>query len=69
MAKMGDDIRYVQVSRSILSDETYRREYGNLKLINDNYPKYVVTMDPMASLVADEGVITLSLRSFLMNGF
>lgn len=69
VAKMGDDIRYVQVSRSILSDETYRREYGNLKLINDNYPKYVVTMDPMASLVADEGVITLSLRSFLMNGF
>lgn len=68
VAKMGDDIRYVQVSLTILSDETYQREYGNLKLIKDNYPKYVVTMDTMTSLVADEGVITLSLRSFLLNG-
>lgn len=67
VAKTGDDIRYYQVSYTISSDETYAREYGNLKLIKDNYPKYVITMDPLASLVSDNGIITVSLHDFLMN--
>ena len=65
VAKLGDDIRYIQVTKTITSEETYAREYGNLKLIKDNYPKYVVTMDPAAALVHDSGIITCTLRDFL----
>ena len=65
VAKKGDDIRYFQVTVSVASEETYEREYGNLKLIRDNYPKFVITMDPTAELVQDSGIITLSLRNFL----
>lgn len=65
VAKLGDDVRYIQVTKTITSEETYAREYGNLKLIKDNYPKYVVTMDPTANLVNDSGIITCTLRDFL----
>lgn len=65
VAKLGEDIRYFQVTKTISSDDTYSREYGNLKLIRDNYPKYVITMDPAAGLVNDSGIITCTLRDFL----
>lgn len=66
VAKKGDEIRYFQVVKAILSDETYEREYGNLKLIRDNYPKYVVTMDPASQLISDDGIKTILLRQFLL---
>jgi hypothetical protein len=39
----------VQVSYLISSKKVEAREFGNLLNIKDNYPKYVVTMDTMAS--------------------
>lgn len=69
VVKNGTDLRYVQVTLQISSPETYEREYGNLKMIRDNYPKYVITMDKIAELVNDEGIKTLSFRHFLKNGF
>lgn len=66
VAKRGDDVRYYQVSKAISSEETYEREYGNLRLIQDNYPKFVITMDPTATLSNEEGIQTILLRKFLM---
>ena len=36
---------YVQVAYKLESQETVNREFGNLLAVNDQYPKYVVTMD------------------------
>ena len=47
-------------------EETYEREFGNLKLIKDNYPKYVVTMDPNVGLIHDSGIMACSARDFLL---
>lgn len=69
VAKNGDDVRYLQVALQITTADTYEREYGNLKLIRDNYPKYVVTMDKLSILVNDEGIQTISFSTFLRNGF
>lgn len=66
VARQGDDVRYVQVSVDVTAPTTYEREFGNLKLIKDNYPKYVVTMDPNASLIHDSGIIVRSAREFLL---
>lgn len=66
VAKRGDDVRYVQVSVNVTAPETYEREFGNLKLIKDNYPKYVVTMDPNAALIHDSGIIVSTARAFLL---
>ena len=42
------------------------REFGNLLAIKDNYPKYLVTMDPLVKSGNYDGVIHLSLRQMLM---
>ena len=66
VARRGTEMLYVQVSMTITNEATYQREFGNLKLIRDNYPKYLVTLDPNATLVNDNGIITYTLRDFLL---
>lgn len=66
VARRGTEILYIQVSMSITDEATYQREFGNLKLIRDNYPKYLVTLDPNAALVNDSGIITFTMRDFLL---
>lgn len=57
---------YIQVSYMIIDEETRKREFGNLQSINDNYPKYVVSMTPMVAKSDYEGIKHLHLRNFLM---
>ena len=57
---------YVQVTYLLASDETIKREFGNLAAIKDNYPKYVVSMDPISgSLSQYPGIHHVHLRDFL----
>ena len=42
----GDELIYVQASYLITEEKTFNREFGNLMLIKDNYPKYVISMTP-----------------------
>ena len=55
---------YVQVAYIISSDKVTKREFGNLLRIKDNYPKYVVTMDTMASGNVS-GITHLHILDFL----
>ena len=59
---------YVQVSYLIVNDETRKREFGNLMRIQDNYPKYVVSMTPLITNNDYEGIKHIHLRNFLKNG-
>ncbi len=61
--KNGERI-YVQATLTINEEKTLAREFGNLLKIQDNYPKYVVTMDEFDGNTVD-GVACLSLRQFL----
>lgn len=67
VATKGEGTVYFQVALSISGRETYEREFGNLKLIRDHHPKYVVTLDPLAELVNDSGIRVLPLREFLLS--
>ena len=67
VARRGNELIYVQVALQVSSEDTYEREFGNLKLIKDNYPKFVVTMDPNVDLIHDSGIVTCSARQFLLN--
>jgi predicted AAA+ superfamily ATPase len=64
VAQKNNETRYIQVALSILEPETYKREFGNLQLIHDNYPKEVVTLNPFSGNTF-EGIKHSSLRSFL----
>ena len=67
VARRGDEVIYVQVAMQVSSEETYEREFGNLKQIKDNYPKYVVTIDPNVGLIHDSGILACTARKFLLN--
>lgn len=60
---------YVQVSYLIATKETEEREFGALSSINDNYPKYVISMTPLIKRSDKDGIIHIGLRNFLKNGF
>lgn len=57
-----NDKIYIQVCRQL--PENSDREIGNLKLIKDNYPKYVLTLDEMAVGNID-GIIIADIREWL----
>jgi hypothetical protein len=59
---------YVQSSYLITDETTRNREFGNLKGIKDNYPKYVISMTPLVSQQDSEGITHLHLRRFLTEG-
>lgn len=67
-AKPNGEKIYVQVSYLIVNEETRKREFGNLMRIQDNYPKYVVSMTPLITNNDYEGIKHIHLRNFLKNG-
>ena len=67
--RMGETV-YIQATYILASEETIRREFGNLAAISDNYPKYVISMDPISGELEDyPGIKSLNLREFLMSDF
>jgi predicted AAA+ superfamily ATPase len=64
--KAGTQRIYIQAAYLIANDETREREFGNLRNIKDNYPKYVVSMTPGVTRNDDNGITHLHLRNFLM---
>ncbi|MBQ4496598.1 MAG: ATP-binding protein [Spirochaetaceae bacterium] len=63
IATRQDEKVYVQVCRTLPEDSD--RELDNLKLIRDNYPKYVVTMD--SSVCGNEdGIKIVHIKDFLI---
>ena len=57
---------YVQVTQSIGSEKTEKREYRRLLEISDNYPKYVLTTDEFAG-GNYEGIKTMHIADFLLS--
>jgi predicted AAA+ superfamily ATPase len=56
---------YIQVAYKLENEQVVKREFGNLLNINDQYPKYVVTMDEFWK-DSIEGVQHLYITDFLM---
>jgi len=67
IAEKNDDKIYIQVAYLIADEKTHEREFGNLLSIQDNCPKYVVSMDETAG-GNYKGIVHLSIRNFLLNG-
>lgn len=66
VATKGPRTIYIQVTYLLATEETVKREFGNLAAINDNYPKYVVSMDPVSGELAEyPGIQHVHLRQFL----
>ena len=59
---------YVQASYIIAEQATREREFGNLRSIKDNYPKYVISMTPLLTKNDDDGITHIHLHKFLREG-
>lgn len=66
IAQKNNQIIYIQVAYMITDEKVRQREFGNLSIIKDNYPKYVVTLDPV-EIKSYEGIKHIHLRDFLTN--
>jgi len=64
VAQKGIDTVYIQVAYIITDDKVKEREFGNLALIKDNFPKYVISLDPVI-IASYKGIKHLHLREFL----
>ena len=70
VAERDEKRMYFQVTYLLVSQETIDREFGNLNAIQDQYPKYVVSMDPIGGEVDGyPGIIHIRLRDFLKMSF
>ena len=58
---------YVQVAYMLTDENTVLREFGNLLKIDDNYRKYVVTMDEYNAGSNYNGIDQLHLKDFLLS--
>lgn len=58
-------IKYIQVSLYLNSEETINREFGEYKSIQDNYPKYVISLDDVD--MSTNGIKHLNVFDFLLN--
>lgn len=56
--------KYIQVADYLSSDEVIEREFGAFNSVNDNYPKYVITMDKID--YSRNGIIHLNIIDFLL---
>lgn len=66
VAKKDSRVIYLQATYLLAVEETVKREFGNLSAINDNYPKYVISMDPVGGEFPEyPGIRHLNLREFL----
>lgn len=63
---LRDEKLYIQVSYLLASPETIEREFSPLKSVQDNYPKYVLSMDNLENYNID-GIIREKIIDFLLN--
>ena len=59
---------YVQVTYLMGEQATRDREFGPLKKIRDNHPKYVISATPFLTSRDENGIKHISLRQFLNKG-
>jgi len=68
ICRKGNDRIYVQVAYQLSDEKVYEREFGNLLFVTDNFPKYVVTMDPV-KWDSYKGIQHMQLSEFLTSKF
>lgn len=61
----SDRVQYIQVAVTVMDEDKLKQELRPFYEINDNYPKYIITLDDY--FVKDhDGVITINALDFLL---
>lgn len=65
VAEKNGERQYIQVCYLLQNEETTYREYKPLKIIKDNYPKLVLSMDSLP-VSNEDGIIRKNIREWLL---
>lgn len=66
VARKGDCTQYIQVSASLTEQSTFERELSSLKMIKNNFPKIILTLDKF-TLGNYEGIEVKSVIDWLLD--
>ena len=66
IATRGEEKIYVQAAYLLSDEAVIEREFGAYRTVQDNYPKYVVSMDKITS--SRDGIIHMNLIDFCFKG-
>ncbi len=66
ICEKNNETIYIQVCYLLKNESTIEREFGNLKKINNDYTKIVISMDPQFSGTV-EGIRHIEIQNFLLN--
>lgn len=66
VAKKPHRLEYYQVSYTVMEDTTLRRELSPLEQLDDNYPKYLITMDVLHKTDNHNGIEQKNVLDWLL---
>ena len=69
VAIKNGEMEYYQVCLSLLNEEVLKREVKSLKMINDNYPKYIISMDKVGTNYNIDGIKHINLVDWLLDRY
>lgn len=64
VAERNGEKIYYQVAATVMEENTFAREIAPLKRVQDNYPKYIITMDELP--MDEEGIKVINVIDFLL---
>jgi len=67
VAQDNDATYYYQVAASVLDPSTLERELSSLNKIQDNFPKYLLTLDTIGANSSHNGIKQLNVLEWLLN--
>lgn len=65
IAERKNEKLYIQVTTNLNDEKVYKREFGNLLEVKDNYPKMVVSYDEFSGSSSYKGIKHVTLLEFL----
>lgn len=65
IARNYDNYYYIQITRTLANEETEEREYRPLYKINDNFPKYIFSLDMLPN--KKDGFLHRNIIDFIAN--
>ena len=67
VCNQGSQRYYIQSALRLPTEEKREQELRSLKLIDDNFQKYVITEDPISRYQDNNGVVFMNIFEFLLN--
>ena len=67
VCNQGSKRYYIQSALRLPTEEKLQQEIRSLKLIDDNFQKFVITEEPISRYLDNNGIVFMNIHEFLMN--